>query len=34
VWICSTEGRDVWCHNLGPAAKVAEVMLHWLGAIH
>jgi hypothetical protein len=34
VWICSTEGREVWCHNLGPEPKVAEVMLRWLGAVH
>ena len=29
----SPEGRDVWCQNLGPAAKVAEVMSQWLGTI-
>lgn len=34
VWICSAEGRDAWCHNLGPEAKAAEVMLEWLGAVH
>jgi hypothetical protein len=34
VWVCSAEGRDTWCHNLGPEAKVAEVMLAWLGATH
>jgi hypothetical protein len=33
VWACSAEGRDVWCQNLGPAAKVAEVLLQWLGSI-
>lgn len=33
VWACSTEGRDVWCANLGPSAKVAEVMWQWLGTI-
>ena len=33
VWACSPEGRDVWCQNLGPAAKVAEVMSQWLGSI-
>lgn len=26
VWACSTEGRDVWCANLGPQDKVAEVL--------
>ena len=26
VWICSTEGRDVWCQNLGPQNAVAEVL--------
>jgi hypothetical protein len=34
VWICSAEGRDVWCQNLGPADKAASVMLDWLGAVH
>ena len=33
VWICSAEGRDVWCQNLGPRDKVAEVLAHWLGSI-
>lgn len=33
VWICSSEGRDVWCQNLGPKDKVAEVMSAWLGSI-
>jgi hypothetical protein len=32
VWICSDEGRDVWCQNLGPAANVAEVLSQWLGS--
>ena len=32
VWICSAKGRDVWCQNLGPAAKVAAVISQWLGA--
>ena len=26
-------GRDVWCQNLGPTAKVAEVLSQWLGSI-
>ncbi len=33
VWICSAEGRDVWCQNLGPAEQVVEVMSQWLGSI-
>jgi hypothetical protein len=33
VWICSSEGRDVWCHNLGPVDQAAEVMAQWLGSI-
>ena len=32
VWACSAEGRDVWCVNLGPAPKVAEVLSTWLDA--
>jgi len=30
VWACSAEGRDIWCHNLGPREKVAEVLREWL----
>ena len=33
MWVCSTEGRDVWCANLGPCAKVAEVLSQWLGTV-
>jgi hypothetical protein len=33
VWICSAGGRDVWCQNLGPTEKVAEVLSEWLGSI-
>ena len=33
VWACSNVGREVWCRNLGPADKVAEVMSQWLGSI-
>jgi hypothetical protein len=33
VWACSSEGRDVWCQNLGPVGKVAEVMSQWLASI-
>ena len=32
VWICSAAGRDVWCHNLGPAAKVSEALSQWLAS--
>lgn len=34
VWACSIDGKDVWSQNLGPAIKVAEVFLQWLGAVH
>lgn len=33
VWVCSAEGRDVWCQNLGPRDKVAEVLSQWLGSV-
>jgi hypothetical protein len=33
VWICSAEGRDVWCRNLGPKEPAAAVMADWLGQI-
>ena len=33
VWACSPEGGDVWCQNLGPTEKVAEVLSQWLGSI-
>lgn len=33
VWACSPKGRDVWCQNLGPKQKVAEVLSQWLGSI-
>jgi hypothetical protein len=33
AWICSAEGRDVWCQNLGPRQKVAEVLSQWLGSL-
>lgn len=32
VWICSAEGRDIWCQSLGPAPKVAEVLSQWLAS--
>ena len=31
VWIGSTDVPG-WHHNLGPADKVAEVLLEWLGS--
>lgn len=34
VWVSSVNGREVWCQNLGPEEKVAEVFLLWLGAVH
>lgn len=33
VWACSPAGRDVWCQNLGPTQKVAEVLAEWLEKI-
>jgi hypothetical protein len=33
VWICSAEGRDIWCQNLGPQDKVVEVLSQWLASI-
>ena len=33
VWICSSKGRDDWCHNLGPVVQVAEAWSQWLGAM-
>ena len=33
VWVCSPNGRDVWCQNLGPKDEVAEVLSLWLGSI-
>ena len=32
VWACSPEGRDIWCHNLGPESAVAEALSQWLAA--
>ncbi len=32
VWICSAKAGD-WCHNMGPADKVAEVLSEWLSSI-
>jgi hypothetical protein len=33
VWICSADGRDVWCHNLGRRDKVAEILSRWLCSV-
>ena len=33
VWICSSEGRDVWCRNLGAVDDVCEVLSQWLGSL-
>lgn len=33
VWACSPAGRDIWCQNLGPTEKVAEVLSQWLQSI-
>lgn len=33
VWICSDEGREVWCRNLGPKEAVAEKLYNWLASI-
>ena len=32
VWICSANMPGQWCHNMGPAAKVAEVLSQWLAS--
>jgi hypothetical protein len=32
VWACSPDDRDIWCQNLGPTKKVAEVFSQWLAA--
>jgi hypothetical protein len=32
VWICSAEGRKVWCQNLGPFEPAAAVIAKWLAA--
>jgi hypothetical protein len=33
VWVCSPNGRDMWCQNLGSKDKVAEVLCQWLSSI-
>jgi hypothetical protein len=33
VWMHGSSSRDPWAQNLGPAAKVAEVLFQWLGSI-
>jgi hypothetical protein len=32
VWICSAEGRDAWCRNLGPREPVVAEMSNWLAS--
>ena len=33
VWAHGVSSGHPWQHNLGPTAKVAEVMSQWLGSI-
>jgi hypothetical protein len=33
VWICSSEGREVWCHNLATVEQVREVFATFLVSI-
>jgi hypothetical protein len=33
AWICSKEGRDVWCRNLGPISAACTVMANFLGEV-
>jgi hypothetical protein len=33
VWICSAEGRDTWCQNLGPRGQVVETLSQWLASV-
>jgi hypothetical protein len=30
VWATSWAGAEVWQHNLGPVAKVRELLAQWL----
>lgn len=30
VWLCSPEGREVWCHRLGTVEDVEEAFSQWL----
>jgi hypothetical protein len=32
-WICSADPPGQWCHNLGHAAKVAELLSQWLASL-
>jgi len=34
VWLCSAQGRDHWCANLGPKDKAAALMTNWLSVSH
>jgi hypothetical protein len=33
MWVCSPEGRDIWCQNLGNKAQVVEVLSQWLASV-
>lgn len=33
VWICSAQGRHVWCQNLGPRDATVEVLSQWLASV-
>jgi hypothetical protein len=33
VWVCSPNGRDMWCQNLGSKDEVAEVLCQWLASL-
>ena len=33
VWICSADMPGQWCHNMGPANKVVEVLSQWLATL-
>jgi hypothetical protein len=33
VWICSSQGRTDWCHNLGSVEQVSEVLSRFLASI-
>ena len=34
VWICSADVPGQWCHDLGSADKVAEVLAQWLASVN
>ena len=33
VWICSNQGRDNWCHKLGPTMPTVAVLARWLASV-